>query len=236
MRNLKLGFVLISLLYVAEASASVIYNNAGDLSSFSPSSGWHVHDYQPTWQDAFQFAAMPFTLTQESSVTGAELALTALATWSRDYLVQILGDADGLPNSVPLWTASSLEDIPIQQPQHPPYSFTTVTGDAVLLEANTRYWLSLTCIAKCEMYWWWPTHSNSPPGAVQHNTGYPGYVHWTLLDITGVNSAMFRITGDAASISEPVPVFLLAFGLVIFVVSRRIKPVQIDPKTICKTM
>lgn len=98
---------LLVLMPVTRTDASVIYENAGGLSEFTNSEGW-VIGASPF---GFQFIAIPFTLLQQSLVTGAELALTALADWSRDYAVQILGDSGGLPSSSLLWTASSLQTI-----------------------------------------------------------------------------------------------------------------------------
>ncbi|CDH44634.1 PEP-CTERM sorting domain-containing protein [Candidatus Contendibacter odensensis] len=209
--NKKLLVLLASLVLmpIARADATVIYENAGGLSEFTNSEGW-VIGASPF---GFQFIAMPFTLPKQSYVTGAELALTALADWSRDYAVQILGDSGGLPSSSLLWTASLLQTIPVQTPQQPTHAFTAVTGESTLLEADTKYWLYLTCTPNCSIYWWWPTTSNSPPGAVLHPPEYPHFsAYWTLLDIPRTNPSMFRIIGSASAIPEPTTFALLSLG------------------------
>ena len=201
---------LLVLMPVTRADATVIYENAGGLSEFTNSEGLLI----AAGQFGFQFIAMPFTLPQQSYVTGAELALTALADWSRDYSVQILGDSGGLPSSSLLWTASLLQTIPVDTPQQFTHAFTVVTGESVLLEADTKYWLYLRCAPYCSIAWWWPTTSNSPPGAVLHPPEYPHFsAYWTLLDIRGVNPSMFRIIGSASAIPEPTTFALLSLGL-----------------------
>lgn len=221
MRKLKVVCtVLLGLLHVAKSDAAVLYDSAEGLSSFSPKFGWSIRDY-PTWISSTQFAAMPFTLSQQSYVTGADLALTALAYWSGNYSVQILGDEGDIPSNTPLWTASSLESAPVYQPIQQTYSFTSVSGNAALLEANTKYWLYVACAAKCDLSWWDNT-SNPKPGAIQYNSVYPYNLRWTISES---NAAMFRVTGNVSAVPETASALLFASGLVALVIrGARRKP------------
>lgn len=118
-KKLQLLLAAVSLLQTMTADAAVLYESAGSMGDFASNyedgrgrQGWVVQDYRPTWQSSTQFAAMPFTLQQQSQVRGAELALTGS---SSNYWIQIRGDNDGFPDSVPMWTISPREPIPLYQ-------------------------------------------------------------------------------------------------------------------------
>lgn len=179
----------------ASATSTALYEAAGNRAIFQPSLGLNIKDYQPTWPNSATFAAMSFTLSQQSSVTGAELALTALADWSSNYSVQILGDIGGMPGPSPVWTASSQNPIPISQGLSS-YSMTSVSGDAVLLEANTKYWLYVSCTANCQLAWWGDGVNMAV--ATRDNSVTP-YLRWSVGEGT---AAMFRITGSISTVPE----------------------------------
>lgn len=220
-----------ALIQTITVDAAVLYEAAGGMSSFKTSYengngrlGWLVRDYRPGWKDATQFPAMPFMLSEQSEVTGFELALTALADWSRNYTVQILGDSSSLPDVSSLWTASSLDVAPVFD-RFATYSFTDVSGNPILLEAETQYWLSISCVAPCELSWWLDA-SNPAPGATQANSLYPHNLRWYPIDM---NSAMFRVIGNVVDVAEPAsvepipepaPILLIGLGLA-FLVMRR---------------
>ena len=65
------------------ASPSVLYESAGGRTTFQPTSGYGIKDYRPAWGTSTQYIVALFTLSQQSSVTGAELALTRAATRRR---------------------------------------------------------------------------------------------------------------------------------------------------------
>jgi len=202
------------------AHASVLFESASNRTEFSPSSssatssGWLVRDYRPTWRDATQFPAMPFSLPQDSSVTGAQLAITALAPWSANYSVQILPDEAGKPGAIPVWIATSLTPAP-SFVANGTYSFSDVTGPMATLSASTHYWLTMSCFANCELAWWADT-TNSGPGAIQNNSIFPYSLHWT---ISQDNAAMFRVLGTVSVVPESSTRFLLLVGLLFGLVS-----------------
>jgi hypothetical protein len=212
---------LFVLLHLAKADASVLFAAADNQASFSieARSGWVIQDYRPTWRDATQFAAMPFMLSQQSYVTGVEMALTSPSGWSGNYSVEILDTASGLPDvSSVLWTALSKQSAPIQAGFRD-YAITTATGDAALLEADTRYWLYLSCSAPCSLAWW-SDSSNPAPGAIQYNSNYPYDLRWTISES---NAAMFRVTGDVAPVPAPPTFILMLTGLGIISLRKRLK-------------
>lgn len=213
-----------SLLAVASASAAaatVLYESAGDRIDFTPGStlalsfGWVVRDSRPTWPNATQFAAMPFSLSQDSSVKGVELALTSLADWSGRYGVQILTDSAGMPGTSPVWAAADLAAAPVYSPGAT-YALTSATGPAAELLASTQYWLYVTCAAACNLSWW-ADSANPAPGAIQYNSILPYDLRWTRSDDA---AAMFRINGDMLKVPEP-STLLLTLGLVGYLVVWR---------------
>jgi hypothetical protein len=209
------------------ASAAVLYESAENLDHFLTSEengmgrqGWLVRDYRPDWNNATQFPAMPFTLSQAGSITGAELAFTSAFG---HVFVQIRQDQNGLPSSQSLWAGSISGYAPEFQaiPFHS-YTFTTFTGDPLLLEADTKYWLFVGCTADCYLAWW-SNYSNPAPGAIESNTFYPYDLQWHLSED---HAALFRINGtfvntepqelpEHSGIPEPATFFLITTGLAI---------------------
>ena len=214
--------VLLALLSPFGAQSDVLYESSGGRKTFQPgaslalSSGWLIRDYRPTLPSATQFAAMPFTLTQDAIISGAELALTALADWSKVYKLQVLPDASGVPGFAPIWSASNLQSAPFFTPGQS-YSFTSATGSEAELFANMQYWLYLACIANCELTWWADT-SNTSPGAIQYNSVFPYDLRWTL---SNSNAAMFRVTGQVSAVPEPTAATLLLAGLILGIFLKR---------------
>jgi hypothetical protein len=204
------------LLQTTTGNTAVLFEAAGGAAEFPTSQwGWSIQEFRPNWDSATQFAAMPFKLEQQSEVTGAQLALAGEGTnWS----IQIRADDHGFPDSEPLWYVSPRDPIPYYLWQQPTHAFTTVSGEPVLFQADTTYWLYLGCAAKCQ-FTWWAGDSNPAPVAIEYNNVYPYNLRWAL---SNMSSGMFRIIGNplyaaespaVEPIPEPAPVFLIAAGM-----------------------
>ena len=218
--------VLITISLIGEANASVLFDAAASAENgpkytlTSANQVWVVSDYRPVWTTGgTQFPAMPFSVMYQSHVTGAELALTG---GGRDnYAVQIFRNNSPFAEDTPIWIASSLEMPAIQQSLQQTYSFTHASGESVLLEANTLYWLSVSCLGQCQFSWWADPKNPVVNAAIQTNNQYPYSLRWVPSED---NSAMFRITGSVLSVPEPGTNALLLVGLgFISIVARRRK-------------
>lgn len=214
---------VIAFASVAHASPTVLFESASNRSTFTPglslslSSGWLIRDYRPTWPDATQFAAMPFSLAMDSTLTGVELAITSLASWSGNYSVQILEDGGGIPAASSIWQANNLTVAPVFIPGGS-YGFSNATGSSLNLSANITYWLFVGCQSNCELTWW-ADQNNPLLGAIQYNNVQPYNLRWTT---SQSGAAMFRILGDANNIPEPTTLALLLLsGVLLFTTRRR---------------
>lgn len=180
--------------------ASGGYGDTFPLDGYKVSSGFLIQDYRPIWETSTQFAAMSFSVEQAAVMTGASLALGSLADWSDNYRVSVLPDNDGAPLWAPLWEAEHLSSIPVFAGLAN-YSFAEVRGAPLKLEAQERYWLSLTCIAKCEVYWWVDNDSLASVASAS-NSIYPHDLKWYVYDAP---AGLFRITGDVTPLPVPEP-------------------------------
>lgn len=206
----------------ATATSATIYESADNRTAFQRTLGLSIQDARGIWITGTQFAALPFTLMQQSAVTGAELALTSYEYSVDRYTVQILGDNGGLPDSIPLWTASSEQPAPVDFATSQPFSFTSVSGDATVLEANTKYWLYLACSGQCGLTWW-ADPTTWGPYASQTNNAYP-YNYTMRWYPNEYYTAMFRVTGSAVAVPEPDTWAMLLAGLgMVGVITRRRK-------------
>jgi PEP-CTERM motif len=221
-KNAAAVYFILNLISSANAAPNVLFESAGDRQVFLPgesvalSSGWLIRDYRPTLRDATQFAAMPFALSTAGKVTGVELALTALASWSTNYSVSILPDSGGLPGSTAIWQGATLEAAPVYVPGSS-YDLTAATGQPVDLLANTTYWLFVGCQGGCEVTWW-ADKANPTPGAIQYNSVFPYDLRWTVSEDS---AAMFRIHGEVSAIPEPTSLALLCLGTALLAAQRR---------------
>jgi hypothetical protein len=222
-KNLIAAIACIHLTGLAEAAPITLLDQAGARTTFKPgetlalSSGWLIRDYRPTWSDATQFAAMPFSLPTSSTLNEVELALTSLASWSGTYSVRVLEDSGGSPGMTTVWQADTLEAAPIFT-LGSSYDFTSATGVAADLDANKTYWLFVGCQSNCELTWW-ADAANPVPGAIQHNNIFPYNLRWT---VSQGSAAMFRLQGELSTVPEPAPVSLLAMGVgLLFALRRR---------------
>jgi len=193
-------------LAVTPVFASVLFDSSDGYGDTFPldgslvSSAFLIQDYRPVWTTGVQFAAMSFSVGQTAVMTGADLALTALAEWSDDYKVSVLPDLGGTPDWAPLWEASSLSPIQVFNGLND-YSFATARGAPLTLEANERYWLYLTCAVRCSVNWWVDNDSLASVATVSNND-YPYDLRWHVYDRP---AGLFRITGEPAALSVPEP-------------------------------
>jgi hypothetical protein len=220
--NYKVGFRMwsstfffslsVALLASPSVHADVLVEYAGGESSFTPTNGWVVG--KGGWPS--QSAAMPFTLPHQSYVSGVEMALTAVADWAaNNYSVSILGSSNGLPDTSVIWVDENPpEPLPLNvRLLGHEYDLTVVTFDPVLLEADTKYWLYMSCTGRCEFDWW--VHPSNPWG----QGAYLGPdLRW---EITGLPTAMFRIQGTAAVVPEPSSFTMILAGLCLLVFASR---------------
>lgn len=224
-KRICLVIACIAFTAIAQAAPIVLLDQASSRTTFRPgetlalSSGWLIRDYRPTWSDATQFAAMPFSLPSSSKITEVELALTSLASWSGNYSVRILEDNAGTPGAASVWQADTLETAPIFAPGSS-YDFTSASGTAADLDANTTYWLFVGCQSNCELTWWADT-ANPMPGAIQYNNTFPYNLRWT---ISQGNAAMFRLQGELNAVPEPAPIALVCVAAVIMCTCQRRRP------------
>jgi hypothetical protein len=216
---------LIALIcFSINASGEVLFSSSTFSGQFTPgqnidlSTGWVINDYMPTWSSG-QYAAMQFSISKSGVVDSVQLAITALADWSKKYSIQIVDDENGQPGVNVIWSATSTTDVPIyiDGAKGLSYSITTASGPAAEVRNNTNYWLYANCVAPCNLTWWADQRTQNL-SAVKYINSNPAASYWSAWTTA---SAIYSINGAIIPVPEPKTWLLSAVALILIGAKKR---------------
>lgn len=197
-----------ALLFVAqarEARADTVFSNFGPGQTYVGNSWW---DVGATPAGGLEVNAFSFTPGETATVTGADLALTALdGTAATPLTVYIESDSGGMPGTI--------LDTLTQTGSFSAYTTTDVvnfacSGSCSTLDAGTTYWIVGQQTDTTNRTGW--LYSLGDTGTWYYNYADSATGPWTVAT-AGDNFSAFDVTGTTSPVPEPGSVALLATGL-----------------------